>query len=163
VPAPVERTTYVLLATLALALILWQWRPIPTVVWSLGGPLATLLVAVSLAGWGLVLFSTFLINHFELFGLSQVFANLGGREPAAPIFRTPMLYRLVRHPLYLGFIIAFWATPTMTVGHLLFAAATTAYIFIGALLEERDLVGLFGDQYVEYRRRVAMIIPLGPK
>jgi protein-S-isoprenylcysteine O-methyltransferase Ste14 len=163
VPAPVERATYVLFATLALALIIWQWRPIPTVVWSLGGPLATLLVAVSLAGWGLVLLSTFLLNHFELFGLSQVVANLGGREPGPPVFRTPLLYRLVRHPLYLGFIIAFWVAPTMTIGHLLFAAATTAFIFVGIFLEERDLVGVFGEQYVDYRRRVAMLIPFGPK
>jgi len=107
----------------------------------------------------IVLASSYLINHFELFGLQQVMHNMTGREAPPPVFRTPFLYKIVRHPLYLGFIIAFWVTPSMTVGHLLFAAATTAYIVIGALLEERDLVAFFGDDYRRYRERVSMLVP----
>ena len=164
VPKPVERSTYVLFATLALILIMWAWRPIPTLVWSVGhGSLAMAITVLSLLGWGMVLVSTFLINHFELFGLQQVWAYMNGREVPAQAFRSPLFYKMVRHPIYLGFIIAFWAAPTMTVGRLIFAAATTAYIFIGIWFEERDLVGYFGDTYVEYRRRVTMIIPFAPK
>lgn len=164
VPQPVERTTYVLFASLALALLYWQWRPIPEILWSVANPLgATVLQAVFWLGWALVLFSTFLINHFELFGLRQVYARLRGRTVPAPVFKAPLLYKNVRHPIYLGFLLAFWATPTMTMGHLLFAVATTGYIMIGIYLEERDLVDLFGDQYRRYREQVSMIIPLPRK
>jgi methanethiol S-methyltransferase len=160
VSAAIERSTYVLLASLALALLFWQWRPISTVVWEIANPqIAMAVMALSFVGWLLVLFSTFLINHFELFGLHQVIINLAGRTMGEPRFKTPMLYKLVRHPIYLGFIIAFWAAPTMTVGHLLFAAVTTAYIFVGIFLEERDLTELFGDQYRRYRQQVAMLVP----
>jgi methanethiol S-methyltransferase len=160
VPASVERSTYVLAASLALILLFWQWRPIPTVVWQItDASIATAVTAISLAGWVLVFMSTFLINHFELFGLHQVASNLAGRTMPAPRFKTPVLYKVVRHPIYLGFIIAIWATPVMTVGHLLFAAVTTAYIFVGIFLEERDLIGLFGEEYKRYRTQVGMLIP----
>ena len=160
VPKSVERSTYVLLSTAALALLCWQWRPMPAVLWSVSDPyLAEALTGVSLLGFAIALTSTYLINHFELFGLQQVVHNLTGREAPQAVFRTPLFYKVVRHPLYLGFIIAFWVTPSMTVGHLLFAAATTAYIVIGALLEERDLVDLFGDDYRRYREKVSMLIP----
>jgi len=160
VPKPVERSTYVLFSTAALALLCWQWRPLPEVLWSAGDPaVAMALTGLSLFGFVIVLASSYLINHFELFGLQQVMHNMTGREAPPPVFRTPFLYKIVRHPLYLGFIIAFWVTPSMTVGHLLFAAATTAYIVIGALLEERDLVAFFGDDYRRYRERVSMLVP----
>jgi len=163
-PDSVERSVYVLLASLALILLLWQWRPIPAVVWQVTNEqVAMTMTALSLAGWLLVLFSTFLINHFELFGLQQVAANLAGRTMPAARFKTPVLYKFVRHPIYLGFIIAFWATPVMTVGHLLFAAVTTAYIFVGIALEERDLIQLFGEEYKRYRAQVGMLAPFRRK
>jgi methanethiol S-methyltransferase len=160
VPAPVERSTYVLFASLALALLLWQWRPIPDVVWEATDPqLAAAITGLSFFGFVVLLTSTFLINHFELFGLHQVVANLAGRDMPEQKFRTPFLYGFVRHPIYLGFIIAFWAAPIMTLGHLVFAAMTTAYIFVGIFFEERDLIELFGDEYRRYRKTASMLIP----
>ena len=160
VPASVERSTYVLLASLALILVFWHWRPIPTVIWQVNEPLAaSALVALSFFGWFIVLLSTFLINHFELFGVQQVLNNLVGRKSSTSSLKTPFLYKFVRHPLYVGFIIAFWATPIMTAGHLLFAAVTTAYIFVGIFFEERDLIAHYGDEYRQYREKVGMLIP----
>jgi protein-S-isoprenylcysteine O-methyltransferase Ste14 len=160
VPKAVERSTYVLLSSLALILLFWQWRAMPAVIWHIGVPeIAGAITALSIAGYLIVLSSSFLINHFELFGLQQVAGHLAGHEPPALRFRTPLYYKFVRHPIYLGFVIAFWATPTMTAGHLLFAAVTTAYIFVGIFLEERDLVETFGDDYRRYRERVSMLLP----
>ena len=156
----VERSTYVLMASLVLDLLLWQWRPIPQIVWDVRGTKAELpLVLLFWLGWGILLVSTFLINHFELFGLAQVWAYFRGQEFHRPSFKIPGFYRFVRHPIYLGFVIAFWAAPVMTVGHLLFTVACTGYIFVGAWFEERDLISHYGNSYLEYRSRVPMLIP----
>jgi methanethiol S-methyltransferase len=163
VPESVERSTYVLFASLALILLFWQWRPIGAPVWTVTNPAgATALQVVFWIGWGTVLLSTFMISHFELFGLTQVWFNLKDRRPQMQ-FKTPFLYGFVRHPIYFGFVLAFWATPAMTMGHLLFAVMTTVYILVAIQLEEHDLVRAFGDQYIAYRRRVSMLIPLPPK
>ena len=160
VPRTVERSTYVLFASLALALLMWQWRALPGAVWDVTWQPARLAIwMVYWLGWAIVLASTFMISHFELFGLRQVFAVWRRRPQVETGFRTTLFYRVVRHPLNFGFIVAFWAAPTMTVGHLLFAAVTTAYIFVGILLEERDLTAMFGDDYRRYRKRVSMLLP----
>lgn len=161
VPKPAERSTYVLLSSLALLLLFWQWRPIGGAVWNIEQPgLRMVLYGLCGTGWLLVLSSTFLINHFDLFGLRQVFLFLIGREYTEIKFRTPMFYRHIRHPLYLGWLLAFWSTPTMTVAHLVFAIATTAYIFVAIQLEERDLVNAYGDEYKRYQQSVPMIVPV---
>ncbi len=161
VPERIERSTYVLAATAALALLLHQWRPIiDPVVWTVSHPAGvTALRTIFWTGWGVLLVSTFLINHFELFGLRQVFAPLFKFAPPVARFRTPAFYRYVRHPIYLGFLLAFWATPVMTAGHFLFAAGSTAYILLGIWFEERDLIAQFGDRYRQYRSQVGMLLP----
>jgi protein-S-isoprenylcysteine O-methyltransferase Ste14 len=160
VPTPIERSTYVLFSSLALALLLWQWRSIPTVVWDISWtPARAIVWAAFWLGWAVVLASTFMISHFELFGLRQVFALWRGESQHQTGFRTNLFYRVVRHPLNLGFLIAFWAAPTMTAGRLLFAVPTTAWILLAMKLEERDLTALLGEQYVDYRKRVPMVIP----
>jgi len=164
VPKPAERSTYVLLSSLALLLMVWQWQPIGGVVWTVEQPVLQMVIyGLYAIGWLLVLTSTFLINHFDLFGLRQVFLYLIGRPYTQLKFGTPILYRHVRHPLYLGWLFAFWSTSTMTVAHLAFAIATTAYIFVAIQLEERDLVNAFGDDYRRYKKTVPMIIPIGRK
>ena len=161
VPKAAERSTYVLLASVMLILLFAYWRPMATpVVWQAHGTVAMALTATHWAGWVILLISTCLLDHFELFGLKQVFMRLTGLEAPPPVFRTPLFYRRVRHPIYLGFLLAFWATPVMTAGHLLFASGMSAYILIGIWFEERDLIALFGDRYRAYRRQVGMLLPL---
>ena len=161
VPEAVERSTFVLAASLALALLLWQWRPLAApMVWQVDHSLGRFaLQFVFWSGWAVLLISTFLINHFELFGLRQVWAHLTRRPLPAPDFRTPLFYRHVRHPIYLGFALAFWATPQMSAGHLLFAIATTLYILVGIWFEERDLIAQFGARYSVYREQTGMLLP----
>jgi methanethiol S-methyltransferase len=164
VSKPIERSTYVLLSSLALVLLFWQWRPMPSVVWSVenvAGRYA--LMAFFWIGWLLVLLSTFIINHFDLFGLRQVYLHQRGSEYVPLSFRVSAFYKFVRHPLLLGFVIAFWSTPRMTVGHLVFAIATTAYMLIAIQLEERDLVRFHGEEYIAYKQQVPMLVPLPGK
>ncbi len=161
VPPSVERSTFVLAATLVLALLFWQWRPIvEPVLWHVESAFGIrLLQSIYWLGWAALFVSTFLINHFELFGLHQVYLHATGRASSAPEFRTPFFYRFVRHPIYVGFLLVFWATPVMSAGHLLFAMASTGYILIGIWFEERDLVAQFGERYRLYREQVGMLLP----
>jgi protein-S-isoprenylcysteine O-methyltransferase Ste14 len=162
IPASCERSTYVLISSLLLILIFWQWRPIGATIWRVEGWPAALFTAIYGLGWVIALASTFQIDHFELFGLRQVVDALRGAADRIQTFKTPLLYRLVRHPLMFGLMLAFWATPHMTAGHLLFAVLSTAYIVVGVRLEERDLVAAFGTSYERYRRRVPMLLPRLP-
>jgi methanethiol S-methyltransferase len=160
VPESVERSTYVLFSSLALVALFAWWQPMGGVIWDAPAGLArNSVIALYLFGWALLLYTTFLIDHFDLFGLRQVWRRLKGGAYVAPQFYTPSLYKIVRHPLYVGWLTIFWAAPTMTVAHLVFALATTAYILIAIQLEERDLVDAFGDRYVSYRRNTPMLIP----
>lgn len=160
VPEPLERSLFCLATVLVLVTLFALWRPIEGMVWSIEGEGARMaLWALFWAGWAMLLVSTFLINHFELFGLQQAWHHLRGREAAPPRMHTPLFYKWVRHPIYTGFVLAFWATPDMSWGHLLFAAGFSAYILIGIRHEERDLTAVFGEEYREYVRRVGMLIP----
>ncbi len=159
-PPAAERSTYVLASALLLLLLIWQWRPIPAVVWAVSSePVYSLLMALFWLGWIILFASTWMIDHFDLFGLKQVYNHWRNSQAADPAFATPFFYRFVRHPIYSGLLLAFWSTPRMTVGHMLFAGLATAYIFIGIWFEERDLVTQFGEAYRDYRRRVPMIVP----
>jgi protein-S-isoprenylcysteine O-methyltransferase Ste14 len=160
VPRSIERSTYVLISSLLLILIFWQWRPMMAIIWDVAAsPMRMALQGLCWIGWLVALLSTFMVSHWDLFGLRQVFLHLQGKACGPLAFRTSALYGLVRHPLMLGFIIAFWATPTMSLGHLVFAAATTAYILIALQFEERDLIDAIGDAYVAYKKRVPMLLP----
>ena len=164
IPEPMERSTYVLQSSLLLILLFWLWRPMTGVIWDVTGqPVAYIFWALFAAGWILVLLSSFLIDHFDLFGLRQVWLYWQGKEHESKPFTTPSLYKYMRHPLYLGWFLAFWATPSMTTGHLLFAIVTTAYILVAIRLEERDLVEHFGDDYVEYQKTTPMVFPFPKK
>ncbi len=159
VPEPIERSTYVLVASTVLILLFLLWQPLPTIIWSLDGSGGNVLLGISFVGWGIVLLSTFLINHFHLFGLTQAYAHLTDKGRSDLRFRTPFLYKIVRHPLYLGFLIAFWSAPTMTIGHLIFSIGMTVYIFIGIWHEERDLSKVYGTRYEQYKRTTSKILP----
>jgi methanethiol S-methyltransferase len=164
VPHSVERSTFVLFASLLLILLYWQWRPMPGVVWNIeSGPGQMIVWALFCVGWLTVLLSTFMINHFDLFGLRQVFLHLRGEKYKPLEFKTTGLYKLVRHPLMLGFIVAFWATPRMTAGHLLFATVTLVWILISIHLEERDLIKFHGKDYENYRKETSMLLPIPKK
>lgn len=164
VPKPIERSTYVVFASLALILLFWQWRTIPDVVWEVSNVTGQYIIwAIFFLGWAIVLSSTFLINHFDLFGLRQVYLYQKGKDYTEVGFTERYFYKFVRHPIMLGFIIAFWATPRMTGGHLLFAAVTTIYIIVAIQVEERDIASMHGEKYEEYRKRVSMLVPFPKK
>jgi methanethiol S-methyltransferase len=164
IPEPAERSTYVLLSSLCLLLLVWQWQPMGGFIWTVENPVGkTVLTAIFITGWLIVLLSTFMINHFDLFGLRQVWFYFIGKEYEPLRFRVPFFYKYVRHPLYLGWLIAFWATPVMSVAHFLFAILTTGYILTAIWFEERDLITHFGSKYSEYKKKVPMILPLGNK
>jgi protein-S-isoprenylcysteine O-methyltransferase Ste14 len=160
VPRPVERSTYVLFSSLALLLLYWLWLPLPQTLWNVSSPVVRLpVLALYGVGWLIVLLSSYLIDHGDLFGIRQVYDFWRARDSTEPAFKTPALYRLVRHPMMVGFLLAFWATPHMTVGHLLFSLAMTGYIFAGIHFEERDLLAYYGETYQRYRQRVHMLLP----
>jgi methanethiol S-methyltransferase len=159
VPEEAERSTYVLVSSLALVVLYVYWEPIGGVIWSLSGVARSAVIALYLLGWVLLLYTTFLIDHFDLFGLKQVWRRLSNKAYRAPAFRTPSLYKLVRHPLYIGWLTIFWSAPTMTVAHLIFALGTTGYILIAIRWEENDLVTAFGSTYSDYRARTPMLVP----
>ena len=163
VPKSVERSTYVLVASLLLFLMYWQWRPMTDSIWNLEGTASMVMTVIFWIGWVIVLVSTFIINHFDLFGLRQVYMNLKSKELTPLDFKTSLFYKYVRHPIMSGFIIAFWATPQMSMGHLLFAIMTTGYILVGIYFEEKDLVSFYGDTYKDYKNQVSMLIPLPKK
>lgn len=163
-PEPIERSTFVLFTSAAFFLLFWQWHAMPGTVWHVQNVgLVYALFGLQVAGWALVLLSSFLLNHLELFGLQQVYLHWRNREPAPPAFRLPWLYRLIRHPLMLGFLVGFWSTPHMSQGHMVFALAMAAYIFVGVHFEERDLVRTFGEQYREYQQATGMLLPTRPR
>ena len=163
VPKSVERSTYVLVASLLLFLMYWQWRPMTDSIWNLEGTASMVMTVIFWSGWVIVLVSTFIINHFDLFGLRQVYMNLKSKELTPLDFKTSLFYKYVRHPIMSGFIIAFWATPQMSMGHLFFAIMTTGYILVGIYFEEKDLVSFYGDTYKDYKNQVSMLIPLPKK
>ena len=160
VPAPIERSLYLLATVVVLAIMFSQWRPIEGVVWSVENETLQLaLWGLFFLGWTILFISTWLLNHFELFGLQQVWLDFTGKPPAAPRFREPLFYKMVRHPIYFGFLLAFWAAPVMTIGHLVLAIGMTLYILLGIRYEEQDLIDALGEQYLDYRKRVGMVIP----
>lgn len=164
IPEPMERSTFVVFTCICLLLMMWQWQPMGGIIWSIENPIAkTIMNVMFILGWGIVLISTFMINHFDLFGLRQVWLYFNGQKYEPLPFRVPLFYRFVRHPLYFGFMLAFWATPVMTVAHLFFAVMTTGYILTAIQFEEKDLITHFGEKYIEYKRKLPMIIPFSKK
>lgn len=164
IPEPLERSTFVLLASLCLMLMMWQWQPMGGLLWSTNNSVVkTILLVTYLLGWGIVFISTFLINHFDLFGLRQVWLHFNGKPYTQLVFRLPLFYKHVRHPLYFGFLLAFWSTPVMTAAHFFFALLTTGYILVAIQLEEKDLIKTFGEKYKDYKQKAPMIIPFTKK